>query len=68
MELLSPMVVMSEGLGFNLCVAPFLNICVLIYLGGSGAENVGSSQSLVRGVVLELGRGRLGWDCSEDKS
>ena len=28
-ELLSPMVVMSEGLGFNLCVAPFLNICVL---------------------------------------
>ena len=27
MELLSPMVVMSEGLGFNLCVAPFLNIC-----------------------------------------
>ena len=29
MELLSPMAVMSEGLGFNLCVAPFLNICVL---------------------------------------
>ena len=28
-ELLSPTVVMSEGLGFNLCVAPFLNICVL---------------------------------------
>ena len=28
MELLSLMVVMSEGLGFNLCVAPFLNICV----------------------------------------
>ena len=28
MELLSPMVVMSEGLGFNLCVVPFLNICV----------------------------------------
>ena len=28
MELLSPMAVMSEGLGFNLCVAPFLNICV----------------------------------------
>ena len=27
-RLLSPMVVMSEGLGFNLCVAPFLNICV----------------------------------------
>ena len=29
MELLSPTAVMSEGLGFNLCVAPFLNICVL---------------------------------------
>ena len=29
MELLSPMVVMSEGLGFNLCVVPFLNVCVL---------------------------------------
>ena len=28
MELLSPIAVMSEGLGFNLCVAPFLNICV----------------------------------------
>ena len=28
MELLSPMVVMSEGLDCNLCVAPFLNICV----------------------------------------
>ena len=29
MELLGPMAVMLEGLGFNLCVAPFLNICVL---------------------------------------
>ena len=28
-ELLSPMAVMSEGLGFNLCVGPFLNICVI---------------------------------------
>ena len=28
MGLLSPMAVMLEGLGFNLCVAPFLNICV----------------------------------------
>ena len=26
--LLSLMAVMSEGLGFNLCIAPFLNICV----------------------------------------
>ena len=29
MELLSLLAVMLEGLGFNLCVAPFLNICVL---------------------------------------
>ena len=29
MELLGLMAVMSEGLGFNICVAPFLNICVL---------------------------------------
>ena len=28
MELQSLMAVMSEGLGFNLCVVPFLNICV----------------------------------------
>ena len=28
-ELLSPMAVMSEGFGFNLYVAPFLNVCVL---------------------------------------
>ena len=32
MELLSPMAVMSEGLGFNLCVAPFLKSVSLIYL------------------------------------
>ena len=29
MELLSLMAVMSEGLGFNICVVPFLNVCVL---------------------------------------
>ena len=28
MELLSLMAVMSEGFGFNLCVVPFLNVCV----------------------------------------
>ena len=28
MELLSWIVVMLEELGFNLCVAPFLNVCV----------------------------------------
>ena len=37
MELLSPMAVMSEGLGFNLCVVPFLNICVLNLPQGVGS-------------------------------
>ena len=36
LELLSPMVVMLEGLGFNLCVVPFLNICVLNLPQGQG--------------------------------
>ena len=39
----------------------------LIYLGGLGVENVRGGQSLVRGVILELDRGRLGRDCSEDE-
>ena len=55
MELLSPMAVMSEGLGFNLCVAPFLNICVLNLSWRVGAEDVRGGQSWVRGVILELG-------------
>ena len=40
-ELLSLMAVMSEGLGFNLCVAPFLDICVLNLFQRVGAEDVG---------------------------
>ena len=59
---------MSEGLGFNLCVAPFLNICVLNLTRRVGAEDVGGGRSWVRGVVLELdGKGQ--WlDSSEDES
>ena len=56
MELLSPMVVMSEGLGFNLCVAPFLNVCVLNLSRRVGAEDVRGGQSWVRGIVLESDR------------
>ena len=68
MELLSPMAVMSEGLGFNLCVAPFLNVCVLNLSWRVRVEDVGSGWSWVRGVVLESdGRG-LRLDCSEDES
>ena len=54
-ELLSPMAVMSEGLGFNLCVAPFLNVCVLNYFRGLGM--------VLRVEVLALGchmEGHLG--------
>ena len=57
MELLSPMAVMSEGLGFNLCVAPFLNVCVLNLSRRVGAEDVGGGQSWVRDVVLVLDGG-----------
>ena len=68
MELLSSMVVMSEGLGFNLCVAPFLNICVLNLSSRVGAEDVGGGQSWVGDVILESDGRRLRSDCSEDES
>ena len=68
MELLSPMAVMLEGLGFNLCVAPFLNICVLNLTRRVGTEDVGGGWSWVRGVVLELDRKGLRSDSSEDES
>ena len=68
MELLSPMVVMSEGLGFNLCVVPFLNVYVLNLSQRVRAEDVRGSQSWVRGVVLELDGRRLRSDRSEDES
>ena len=49
MELLSLMAVMSEGLGFNLCVAPFLNICVPNLPQGQGRRMLE-----VVGVGLEV--------------
>ena len=67
-ELLSPMVVMSEGLGFNLCVAPFLNVCVLNLSQRVRTGNVGGGRSWVGGVALESdGRG-LRLDHGEDES
>ena len=61
MELLSPMAVMLEGLGFNLCVVPFLNVCFLNLSWRVRVEVVG-------GVVLELdGRGPRS-DHSEDEN
>ena len=67
-ELLSPMVVMSEGLGFNLCVAPFLNVCVLNLTRRVGAEDVRGGWSWVGGVVLESDGKGLRSDSSEDES
>ena len=68
MELLSLKAVMSEGLGFNLCVAPFLNICVLNLTRRVRAEDVGGGWSWVGGVVLESDRKGLRSDSSEDES
>ena len=67
-ELLSPMVVMLEGLGFNLCVAPFLNVCVLNLSRRVGVEEVGGGRSWVRGAVLGSDGKGLRSDCSEDES
>ena len=62
------MAVMLEGLGFNLCVAPFLNVCVLNLSWRVRVEVVGGGWSWVGGVALELdGRG-LRLDRSEDES
>ena len=68
MELLSPKVVMSEGLGFNLCVAPFLNICVHNLTRRVGAEDVRGGRSWVGGVILESDGKGLRSDSSEDES
>ena len=68
MELLSPIAVMSEGLGFNLCVAPFLNVCVLNLSQRVGVEDVGGGRSWVGGVILVLDRRGLRSDRSEDES
>ena len=66
-ELLSLMAVMLEGLGFNLCVAPFLNVCVLNLSRRVRAEVVGGGWSWVRGVVLESDRRGPRLDHSEDE-
>ena len=67
-ELLSLMAVMLEGLGFNLCVAPFLNVCVLNLSWRVRAEDVRGGQSWVRGVILVSDRRGLRSDHSEDES
>ena len=67
-ELLSLMAVMLEGLGFNLCVAPFLNVCVLNLSWRVRVEDVRGGWSWVRGVVLKLDGRRLRSDHDEDES
>ena len=62
------MVVMLEGLGFNLCVAPFLNVRVLNLSWKVRAEDVGGGWSWVGGVILESDGKGLRSDHSEDKS
>ena len=59
MELLSLMAEMSEGLGFNLCVAPFLNVCVPNLPQGVKDGECWRWSEFDRGVILELGKGRL---------
>ena len=59
---------MSEGLGFNLCIAPFLNVCVLNLTRRVGVEDVGGGWSWVGGVILESDRKGLRSDSSEDES
>ena len=66
--MLSPMAVMSEELGFNLCVAPFLKVCILNLSQKVGAEDVRGGRSWVGGVILESDRRRLKSDRSEDES
>ena len=68
MELLSPMVVMSEELGFNLCVVPILNVCVL-----NLSQRVGSGRCRRWSELGQRCHTRVGWreaksDDSEDES
>ena len=59
---------MSEGLGFNLCVAPFLNVCVLNLTQRVRVEDVRGGRSWVGGVILESDGKGLQSDSSEDES
>ena len=68
MELLSPMVVMSEGLGFNLCVAPFLNICVLNLSQGVGGGRCQRWSELGWRCHTTVGRREAKLGHSEDES
>ena len=67
MELLSPMAVMSERLGFNLCAAPFLNICVLNLLQRVGDRVCQRWSELGWRCYTRVKRGETKSGHSEDK-
>ena len=66
-ELLSPTAVMSEGLGFNLCVAPFLNVCVLNLPQRVGSRECQRGSELGRRCHTRVGQRETKGDCSEDE-
>ena len=53
------MAMLLEGLGFNLCVALFLNICDPNLPQGRGQRLVRGCQNLVGGAILEMGKRKL---------
>ena len=67
MELLSPMVVMLEGLGFNLCVTPFQNICVLNLPQGVRSGECQRWLELGRRCCTGVRQRETKLDCSEDE-
>ena len=62
------MAVMLEGLGFNLCVVPFLNVCVLNLSRRVGVEDVRGGRSWVGDVILVSDGGGLRSDHSGDEN
>ena len=66
-ELLSPTVVMSEGLDFNLCVVPFLNVCVLNLLQRVGDGVCQRWSELGRRCCTRVEWGETESDHSEDE-
>ena len=68
MELLSPLVVMLEGLGFNLCDAPFLNVCVPNLPQGVRSGECWRWSELGWRCQTRVGWRGLSQDCSEDES
>ena len=67
MELLSLTAVMLEGLGFNLCVAPFLNICVLNLPQRVGDGECQRWSELGWKCCTRVKQGETESDCSEDE-